>query len=143
VETWGGGHTPCGLQWPSVCLCLLGLLFALILGLSLVLSVALVPSTNSFVLSREWQCPVLEINGFPIALNVESNLGIVGIDNSSGSVQEWSSQNDWRPLIGTSVHHCEVCRYVRVAYSHTDFFHDSHGVAKWLICKLQTHGCVW
>jgi len=61
------------------CLRLLGLLLAL------------VPTIDSFLLCREWQCPILERKGFSIALNIKSNLGSAGIDNGSGSVQEWSS----------------------------------------------------
>ena len=112
------------------CLCLLGLLFALVLYLGLVLSVALVPTIDGFLLCKEWQCPVLERKGFLVALNVESDLGSVGIDNRYGSVQEWLSQNNRRPLISACVHYYEVCRYVRVVYSHADVLLDSHEVAE-------------
>ena len=73
------------------CLSFLGLLFALILGLGLVLGVALVSTTNCLLLGRDQRCLVLERKYFHVALNVESDLGIAGVDDSSGSVQEWSS----------------------------------------------------
>ena len=37
----------------TICLILLGLLFALVLGLGLVLGVTLVPTADSFLLSKE------------------------------------------------------------------------------------------
>jgi len=87
-------------------------LFALTLGLGLILGVALVSTIDCLLLGRDRQCLVLEGKDFPIALDVKSDLGIADVDDSSGSVQEWSSQNDRRPLIGTRVHYCEVCRNI-------------------------------
>jgi len=69
-------------------------LFAIVLGFDLVLGVALVSTTEGLLLGRDRQCLVLERKGFPIALDVESDLGIVSVDDSFSSVQEWSSQND-------------------------------------------------
>ena len=125
------------------CLSLLGLLFALVLSLSLVLGVTLVSTTDCLLLSKGWQCLVLKRKGFLVSLDVESDLGISTINDSSSSVQEWSSQNDRQPLLGSYVNNYEVCRYVRVAYSHANLLPDSHWVTEWLICKLQTHGCAW
>jgi len=64
------------------CLSLQGLLFALVLVLGLVLGVALVSTTASLLLGRDWQCLDLERKGFPIALNVESDLGLTSVDDS-------------------------------------------------------------
>ena len=112
------------------CLCFLGLLLDLVLGLGLVLGVTLVPTVDDFLLCKECQCPVLERKGLSVALNIERDLGSAGVDNGSDSVQEWSSQNDRQPLISACVHYHKVCRYVRVTYSHADLFQDSHGVAE-------------
>jgi len=66
------------------CLHLLGLLFSLVLGLALVF--ALVPTANSFLLCRKWQCLVLERRDFSLALNIENDLGSARVDNGSNSV---------------------------------------------------------
>jgi hypothetical protein len=43
---------------------------------------------------RELQHSVFEEEGLSFSFDVETYLGSVGVHNSSGGVQEWSSQND-------------------------------------------------
>ena len=56
--------------------------------------------------------PILERKHFSLALDIENNLGSAVIDNGSGNVPEWSSQNNRQPLISAYVHYHEVYRYV-------------------------------
>src|ERR687883_1860071 len=101
------------------CLRLLGLL---ILVLALLSWILLLLTILLMRVCWELQHSVLEEEGFSLALDVEDDLGSVGIHNGSSSVQEWSSQNDGGPFVTACIHYHEVCRNIRVAYSYTYVF---------------------
>jgi hypothetical protein len=70
----------------------------------------------------ELQHSILEDEGLSLAFDVETNLGSVGIHDSSSGVHERSSQNDGRLVITTYLYYYKVCRNIRAAYSYTYVF---------------------
>jgi hypothetical protein len=62
------------------------------------------------------------IKSLSLPFDVETNLGSIGIDDSSSGVQKWPPQDDGWLLIMTCLYHHKVYRNIRAANSHIDIF---------------------